>query len=145
MRIQRNKVAWAEIKFESNIQSTQIYKEWVEEVLVVRNMSDILSDASVGKAVDVSPDIFITRSHADLEFLISRWSMETHTFFISWGEFTSTLEDVSVMFRLPVLADTGTMALALSNREKEKAKILNAALRLSSKSIYTSRARYCYF
>lgn len=67
MRIQRNvEAAWADIRFETKIQSTQIYKDWATEVLGVRNISDILSDASVRRAVDVSLDICITRTHADL-------------------------------------------------------------------------------
>lgn len=84
MRIQRTEVAWANIRFESKVQSTRIYNEWAAEVLSVSNVSDILSDTSVGKAVDASLDISITRSHADLEFLISRWSTEEHTSITSW-------------------------------------------------------------
>lgn len=30
----------------------------------------------------------------NLEFLISRWSVESHTFIAVWGEFGPTLEDV---------------------------------------------------
>lgn len=60
-------------------------------MLSVQNIADILLDASVGKAVDVSLDMSITRSHADFEFLIFRWGTDTHTFVTSWGEFTPTL------------------------------------------------------
>lgn len=49
--------------------------------------------------------ISMVRSHVDLEFLISLWSMETHTFVVSWGEFTPTLEDVVVLFHLPLFVD----------------------------------------
>lgn len=37
-----------------------------------------------------------------------------------------------MMFRLPVLADEGAMGVTLSEKEKGKVKILNAALTLSS-------------
>lgn len=69
MRIQRNEAAWANIRFESKIQTTKIYKEWAIEVLSLHNIADLLSDASVRNAVYVSLNMSITRSHADLELL----------------------------------------------------------------------------
>lgn len=33
----------------------------------------------------------------DLEFLILWWSMETHTFVTSWGEFGPSLGDVAML------------------------------------------------
>lgn len=107
MRIQRNDATSTDIWFESKIQSTMIYKEWAIEVFSVQNIADILSDASVTKAVDVSLDISIIRSHVDLELLISRWRIKTPTFITTWREFSPTLEDVSVMSRLSVLAARG--------------------------------------
>lgn len=38
----------------------------------VYDIAELLSDALVRKAVDVSLDVFVTISHADLEYLISR-------------------------------------------------------------------------
>lgn len=111
----------------------------------MRNISDILPDASVRKAEDNSLDISITKSHADFEFLISRWSTETHSFITSFWSLYQTLENGSVMFWPPVLADKGVLDLALLEGEKENMKILNPALRLSSKSMYTWWARSWYF
>lgn len=70
MRIQRNKGVWVNINFELKTQSTKIYKEWATEVLSVQNIADILLEESMRRAVDVSLDMFITRSYADLEVLI---------------------------------------------------------------------------
>lgn len=122
--------------------SSRRYKvpEFTRSVLGVRNKSDILLDASLRKAVDVSLDISITRSYVDLEFLTSRWSTEKHTFNTFWEELHQLWR--IVMFRLPILADEGAMVLGLGEREKEKLKILNATLRISSKSTYTPWARY---
>lgn len=92
----------------------------------------------------VSVDMSITTTHLDLVFLISPQSTET-TSVTSWGEFTPTLKDVSMMFRLPILGDDGAIGLALSDKEKAKVQLLSAALRLSKKSTYTSWARYWYF
>lgn len=60
--------------------------------------TEILTEEMVRKALDASMEMSIIRSHPDLEFLVSHWSTETHTLITSWGEFTPTLEDVSLMF-----------------------------------------------
>lgn len=55
--------------------------------------------------------IAINRSLEDLEFLTARWSTESHTFFATWGEFFSTLEDVVVMTGLPVFGEIRAVKL----------------------------------
>lgn len=54
------------------------------------------------------------------------------------GEFTPILKDVSVMFRLPLFADDGTMGIVLFGEEEGRLQLLNVALRVSNKSTYTS-------
>lgn len=56
------------------------------EVLHVPIMPDSLADAAVRKPLDVYMSISVIRSHADLEFLVSRWSTEAATSVTSWGE-----------------------------------------------------------
>lgn len=68
----------------------------------------------VRKVLDISKPVSIIRSQADLELLVSWWSIETHTFITSWDEFTPTLKDVQVMFRLPVFTVKGVTCLVLS-------------------------------
>lgn len=123
MGIQKNKAAWADIRFESKTQSTRIYNEWATEVLSVQDTVDILTLASLRKAVEVSLDSFVMRSHVDIVFLVSWWSRKTYTFLTSWGEFKSTLEEVLVMFRLPALAYKGETGLVLLGGEKEKVRL----------------------
>lgn len=41
----------------------------------------------------------------DLEFLLSRWRTEIHSFFTLWGEFGPTLEDVMMLTSLPTFGD----------------------------------------
>lgn len=67
--------------------------------------------------------------------------METHTSVTSWGEFTHTIEDVLVMFRLPVFEDKGATDLVLFEAEERKVQLLNAALKIPNKSTYTSWIR----
>lgn len=66
---------------------------------------DTLAEAGMRKTLDISISMSGTLSHADLESLISHCSVETHTCIASWGEFTPTLEDVGLMFHLPLFAD----------------------------------------
>lgn len=65
-----------------------------------------------------------------------------HTFVNSWEEFTATLEDVSMMFLLPIFADEGATGLVLSEEEGRKLQLLNATPRVFNESTYTSSIRY---
>lgn len=82
--VQRNEAAWANIRFESKTQNTRIYKVWATKVLSAQSTTDILLKPSIRKPVDVSLDISVIRSHANLEFLVSPWSTEMHTFVTFW-------------------------------------------------------------
>lgn len=52
-------------------QSIEIYRKWVAEVLSMPNVADTLVNIDVKKALDNSMSLSMTRSHADLELLIS--------------------------------------------------------------------------
>lgn len=54
------------------------------DMLDVLAMADILAEVVVRKPLDVSMSTSIIKSHTDLEFLISGWSMEMHAYFTSW-------------------------------------------------------------
>lgn len=64
---------------------------------ILENSNKMLS-VGIKKALGCSRIHSITRTHGDLEFLVSRWSMESHTFVVAWGEFTPTVEDVLNIF-----------------------------------------------
>lgn len=65
-----------------------------------------------------------------------------HTFVTSLGEFTPTLEDVSMMFRLPIFVDKGATGLVLSEEEERRLQLPIAALGVINKSTCTSWVRY---
>lgn len=46
-----------------------------------------------------------------MEFLNSRWSIESHTFTTAWGKSCPTLEDVKVFTGLPLFGETITIKL----------------------------------
>lgn len=103
MRIQRNEAASMDLRFKSKAQSTETYRKWMTEVLSVLGVVEIQAEAGVRKALDISMSTYVVRSHAYLELLISSWSMETHTFVASGGEFNPMSEDMVVMFSLTLL------------------------------------------
>lgn len=107
----------------------------------VPDMEDTLAEVMVRKALDISLYVSMTRSHADLELLVSRLSMETHIF-TYWEEFTPTLEDVLVMFYLPIFGDEGATGLILFEEEERKAQLLTTAFTVTNKSTSTSWISY---
>lgn len=96
--------------------------------------SDAIVSAGIGKALNLSKTLVINRSPLDLEFLISRWSIESHTFIAAWGEFGLTLEDVVVLAGLPVCGDSraivmpGDSSTKLDEEGKIRLGLLNEAL-----------------
>lgn len=79
IRIQRNKDAWTDPRFESKAEHRDL-QEVVTEVLSTPGVADTLAETGVTKAFDVSISTSVTRSRADLELLISCWSVETFFF-----------------------------------------------------------------
>lgn len=95
---------------------------------------DYLKDTSVMKALVISTSQFLARNYVDMELLISRWSVETHTFVAASGEFVPTLQDVGVISRMLLLRDHSAMGLVLNEEEERTERLLNVAMRVLSKS-----------
>lgn len=76
MRIQRNEVAWTNLKFESISQNRETYKKWVT-LDVVNTLEDRREEG------DILTSVSVTRSHSDMELFIFFWSVETHLFVAS--------------------------------------------------------------
>lgn len=60
----------------------------------------------------------------DLEFLVSRWSSESHTSIAAYGEFGPTIGDVSAIILLSMFGNTHAMGIIL-DEEKEELELLN--------------------
>lgn len=80
--------------------------------------SDAIISAGIGKALNLLKTLIINRSPLDLEFLISRWSVESHTLVAARGEFGPTLEDVVVLTGLPIFGDAKVIAMSDDSRTK---------------------------
>lgn len=89
--------------------------------------------AGIGKALNLSKTLYINRSPMDLEFLNSRWSVESHTFVMAWVEFCSTLEDIVVLTGLPLLGEPKATVLSegsdgiLDDEDEVSMTVLNEA------------------
>lgn len=63
-------------------------------------------------------------------FLTEVWR---HTPFCGWEEFTTTPEDMVVMFQLPLVDDHGVTGIVLTEQEERMMQLLNATPRISIK------------
>lgn len=70
---------------------------------------------SVGikKALECSRVHSITSARGDLEFLVSRWSVESHTFVTMWADSRPTLKDVLNIMALLLNRETNAMGSTL--------------------------------
>lgn len=106
---------------------------------------------AIGKALNLSKNLFINRNPMDLKFLISRSSVELHMFVPAWGEFCPTLEDVVMLTSLPLLREVktvmipGSSELILDDGDEARLIVLNEALsdsKVKGKSTYTTWVNY---
>lgn len=103
LRVGKGECCWSDIVFEVNSQTKSAFAEWATTLMAKKEYVDKIVSTGIGKALNLSKTLFINRSPMDLEFLISRWSVESHTFVTAWGEFYPTLEDVAMLTGLPLL------------------------------------------
>lgn len=75
----------------------------------------------------------LERNSVDLEFLILRWSVETHTFVALWREFCPSLEDVAMFISLTLFDEAHGTSLYLDGADKKRIEFMKMSL---SKSNY---------
>lgn len=51
----------------------------------------VLEHSYILEAVTISQSLTLNRRNENLNFLVSRWSVDTHTFMFPWGELGPTL------------------------------------------------------
>ena len=106
------------ILFEFGSGTTLGWKEWVDRELSDTGFMELLQRASVLKAIVSSCCLSNYRDLFNLRHLVHWWCTTTHTFFLSCGEITMTLEDVANQLLLPILGDVDLGALELSPKEE---------------------------
>lgn len=77
----------------------------------------------VKKTLDYSRLLSVASHHWDLEFLISRWRVESHTFVVACAEVGLTLEDVMNLIALPLYRAKNVMGLVLQKVDEANDKV----------------------
>ena len=94
-----------------------------------------LQQAGELKAIVSSRCLSNYRDLFNLHHLVRRWCTATHTFFLSCGEITATLEDIANQLLLPILDDMDPSAIEVSPKEEvmeaELKKGMNGNVKLS--------------
>lgn len=131
MRVEKGEFCLSDVDFEAKSQTSPSFAQWAIALMAKKKYVDNIVSAGIGKAMNLSKNLFINRSPMDLEFFISRWSIESHTFVTSWGEFCPTLEDVVVLTGLPLFGEAktittpGSFGAVLSEEDEVKLILLN--------------------
>lgn len=111
MRVERGEICWSDIDSEAKSQTSPSFVPWATKLMMDTSHFDAIISVGIGKALNLSKTRVINRSPLDLEFLISRWSIESHTFVAAWGGFGRTLEDVVVLTGLPIFRESRAIAM----------------------------------
>ncbi|KAI8572819.1 hypothetical protein RHMOL_Rhmol01G0229900 [Rhododendron molle] len=79
------------------------FATWADEILGDVGFVELLHKADIHSVVVNSLRLVILRERKWMDFVVSRWSSDSHTLPVAWGEIGPTLEDVGYLLRLPML------------------------------------------
>lgn len=83
MRAKRGEICWSNIDFEVKSHTNPSFASRATMLMADSAYSDVIVSASISKALNLSKTLVINRSPLDSEFLISRWSVGSHTFVVA--------------------------------------------------------------
>ncbi|KAE9444962.1 hypothetical protein C3L33_23140, partial [Rhododendron williamsianum] len=107
--------------------------DWVESILEDPASVHALTASRVLEPVRLSAKLSIRRNN-NIDFMVSRWSRDTHTFVFPWGDCGPTLQDTAVMMRL---STRGSVAFDPSNLSLADARPVDRLRRA-----YTAAGKY---
>lgn len=111
MRVNKGEMPLSEIRFVSKTHHHEKFQTWVGIMLDQPGMCRKFQDLGILRAITQARKATVERDPKDLEFLLSRWSTEIHSFIAAWGEFGPTLEDVVMLTSLPTIPRSRTSNL----------------------------------
>ncbi|KAI8530088.1 hypothetical protein RHMOL_Rhmol11G0028200 [Rhododendron molle] len=122
---------------------------WADDILGNVDFVDLLRKADVHRAVVNSLRLVILRERKWMDVVVSRWSSDSHTLPVTWGEIGPTLEDVGCLLRLPMLGKVDPSAGRLSPLQQGVVDALRKSVRREKghggvKNTFTEWARYWY-
>lgn len=127
-----------------------IFADWVSGLSIFPDFFKKITQIGIRKTLNLSKGIAIKRCNENMEFLVLRWSIQSHTFTVAWGKFCPTIEDVVVLMGLPVFREARAIKLAeivakvtldeACNRKLESQNKPLLDSKSSNKSMYASWA-----
>ncbi|KAG5553173.1 hypothetical protein RHGRI_011143 [Rhododendron griersonianum] len=121
-RVERGDVPNCFVNYEAVSQAPAHWGDWVESVLEDPASVHALTAARVLEPVRLSAKLSIRRNNNNIDFMVSRWSRDTHTFVFPWGDCGPTLQDTAVMMRL---STRGSVAFDPSNLSSADARLVD--------------------
>lgn len=100
LRVERGDFPLSPVQYSSLSAPPTGWSEWVTDVIDDADFKKILERSHLMEPVKISQVLTLNRRNENLDFLISRWSVDTHTFVFPWGEFGPTLQDTSALLHL---------------------------------------------
>ncbi|KAG5544349.1 hypothetical protein RHGRI_016935 [Rhododendron griersonianum] len=132
------------------------FATWADEILGNADFMELLRRADVHRAVVNSLRLVILRERKWMDVVVSRWSTDSHTLPVAWGEIGPTLEDVGCLLRLPMLGKVDPSSGRLSPSQQGVVDALRKSVRREKdqgggkkghggvKNTFTEWARYWY-
>ncbi|KAG5557254.1 hypothetical protein RHGRI_007499 [Rhododendron griersonianum] len=132
------------------------FATWADEILGNADFVELLRRADIHRAVVNSLRLVILRERKWMDVVLSRWSTDSHTLPVAWGEIGPTLEDVGCLLRLPMLGKVDPSSGRLSPSQQGVVDALRKSVRREKdqgggkkghggvKNTFTEWARYWY-
>ncbi|KAG5524667.1 hypothetical protein RHGRI_031368 [Rhododendron griersonianum] len=105
-RVERGDIPCCFVNYEAVSQAPAHWGDWVESVLDDPASVHTLTASRVLEPVRLSAKLSIRRNNNNIDFMVSRWSKDTHTFVFPWGDCGPTLQNTVVMMRLSTRGST---------------------------------------
>ncbi|KAE9452525.1 hypothetical protein C3L33_15575, partial [Rhododendron williamsianum] len=125
------------------------FATWADDILGNADFVELLRKADVHRAVVNSLRLVILRERKWMDVVVSRWSTDSHTLQVAWGETGPTLEDAGCLLRLPMLGKVDPSSGRLSPSQQGVVYALRRSVRREKghngvKNTFTKWARYWY-
>nr|XP_011459691.1 PREDICTED: uncharacterized protein LOC105350043 [Fragaria vesca subsp. vesca] len=100
------------------------WSDWVCFEVRKKKFEEAICSAGIKLALFISSFCEIHKDDICLRHVVRRWSLETHTFICSWGEFTPTLEDVCNIMRILIFGEGNPFSMELDEAQTKRLKTL---------------------
>ncbi|KAF7153003.1 hypothetical protein RHSIM_Rhsim01G0106400 [Rhododendron simsii] len=125
------------------------FATWADDILGNADFVGLLQKANVHRAVVNSLRLVVLRERKWMDVVVSRWSADSHTLPVAWGETGPTLEDVGCLLRLPMLGKVDPSSGSLSPPQRDMVEALRRSVcpekgHNGVKNTFTEWARYWY-